>query len=954
MHNSKKIVCFFFILQLLLTYSIGYSQQVSNPVTYYADIKPFGDGIDWESYIPADFEPIRAHLKFLLSPGTVEAEFAGNIILNKIERTLRVVPRSVFDDEKDDSDTLFSGRFKSTGGLILESNFVFDFEMPIPFFDDVHINHAVPIPGLPQINAGWDEENFFNSFLLSENESVQLNAGVREILSAEFTVVEIAGAVSVSLLSGGAALHIVEIAEDIVREHLADAGISFNAGLINRLTLSGDGIYFNDLLTRGEGETVPAPALNPALDSYSIFSSYDEDFTVALDMLLSSDIFVSFSPLGIELWSYDKTIAEYPVPIIPEKKLDALVFTTSPDPITFSLKPDDAAALNRAPVPTGSIFPQTVHINDTFTPIDISSKFSDPDNDILIYSSTSSDSAVATAQIVGPKMTIHPSSAGSTIITITATDPEGLTATQSFSVFVNPSGVDTSDSSDLVVENISADYVDNYPGERYTVSATVRNAGGRRAPNVRVRYYHSSDATYSTDDEEYEGRDDSLGSMESGETRRVDVKLNAPDEQGTYYIIARVARVRNEQNTNNNYEAIKITVLPPATPDLVVTLTARHKNITTLTATSYLIDSNDYFKLIADVRNQGKEDAPDDTTVRYYFSTDPTISSDDEEFDTDRIWHRQLDAGDLMDESTGLHAPEKPGDYYYYAYVDSVEGEVNTDNNYSDVIKVSVRGPDLVIASVSVDYLASKRPAVFPNGKVELHVTVRNQGTDDSHSTKLRYYVSSDAAFSEDDTQVSEEYLGGFDANESRVQKPVPIYVPYPSRFFYCFVCIVDVKDEVDTDNNCSAPIRVNVRNVSPVAKGTIADQTLNVGIPMSIDVSQYFSDENNDRLTYNASSSNTTVVSVNAPNNVVIITPKRTGSATITVTASDGEQSDTQTISVTVNDAVRVDINGDGIVNIQDLVIVANNFGKNEPDINGDGIVNIQDLVIVVHNFGK
>ena len=48
----------------------------------------------------------------------------------------------------------------------------------------------------------------------------------------------------------------------------------------------------------------------------------------------------------------------------------------------------------------------------------------------------------------------------------------------------------------------------------------------------------------------------------------------------------------------------------------------------------------------------------------------------------------------------------------------------------------------------------------------------------------------------------------------------------------------------------------------------------------------------------------------------------------------------------------VNSDVNGDGVVNIQDLVIVANAFGKTEPDLNGDGVVNIQDLVIVANAF--
>ena len=45
-------------------------------------------------------------------------------------------------------------------------------------------------------------------------------------------------------------------------------------------------------------------------------------------------------------------------------------------------------------------------------------------------------------------------------------------------------------------------------------------------------------------------------------------------------------------------------------------------------------------------------------------------------------------------------------------------------------------------------------------------------------------------------------------------------------------------------------------------------------------------------------------------------------------------------------------DVNSDGVVNIQDLVIVANALGEAEPDLNGDGVVNIQDLVIVANAF--
>ena len=50
-------------------------------------------------------------------------------------------------------------------------------------------------------------------------------------------------------------------------------------------------------------------------------------------------------------------------------------------------------------------------------------------------------------------------------------------------------------------------------------------------------------------------------------------------------------------------------------------------------------------------------------------------------------------------------------------------------------------------------------------------------------------------------------------------------------------------------------------------------------------------------------------------------------------------------------------DVNGDGVVNVQDLVLVAGQFGKtgeHGADVNGDGVVNIQDLVLVAGAFGE
>ena len=49
--------------------------------------------------------------------------------------------------------------------------------------------------------------------------------------------------------------------------------------------------------------------------------------------------------------------------------------------------------------------------------------------------------------------------------------------------------------------------------------------------------------------------------------------------------------------------------------------------------------------------------------------------------------------------------------------------------------------------------------------------------------------------------------------------------------------------------------------------------------------------------------------------------------------------------------------VNGDGIVNIQDLVLVTGKLGQtgtNSADVNGDDVVNIADLVLVAGVSGN
>ena len=97
------------------------------------------------------------------------------------------------------------------------------------------------------------------------------------------------------------------------------------------------------------------------------------------------------------------------------------------------------------------------------------------------------------------------------------------------------------------------------------------------------------------------------------------------------------------------------------------------------------------FTLRATVRNQGTAGA-EATTLRWYRSTNATISTRDTEVGTDPVG--ALGSSRTSAESISLTAPSSEGTYYYGACVESVSGESNTGNNCSSVVTVTVTDDD--------------------------------------------------------------------------------------------------------------------------------------------------------------------------------------------------------------------------------------------------------------------
>ncbi|MCY3548571.1 MAG: hypothetical protein OXH49_16980 [Gemmatimonadetes bacterium] len=115
---------------------------------------------------------------------------------------------------------------------------------------------------------------------------------------------------------------------------------------------------------------------------------------------------------------------------------EATVTVTATDPEGLAAEQSFLVTVpNRGPVVAEEIPAQTLYQSET-APLDLGSHFSDPDGDVLTYTAETTNSGVARPVVAGTLLTIEAEARGEATITVTATDPGGLSASQSFTVTV--------------------------------------------------------------------------------------------------------------------------------------------------------------------------------------------------------------------------------------------------------------------------------------------------------------------------------------------------------------------------------------------------------------------------------------------------------------------------------------------------------------------------------------
>jgi V8-like Glu-specific endopeptidase len=346
------------------------------------------------------------------------------------------------------------------------------------------------------------------------------------------------------------------------------------------------------------------------------------------------------------------------------------------------------------------------------------------------------------------------------------------------------------------------------PGGTLTVEYSFFNAGHIFANSVQLDFRLSTNTVISTSDTPLGTRFLGNTSPNAGVNSTVTLTIPANQPTGTYYVGWIMSTATPEYNTDDNTVVISDETLTVAlTPDLSTTSPG-------VSATQF--PTSQSFVVSATVQNQGSAAAPA-STLRYYVSTDATISSSDTLLGTDAVPVLSIGASSALSET--VTAPASTGTYWVGACVDTVSGEIATSNQCSSGIQIGVTGrPNLRTINPGVS-----KSALLTRETFVASATVENIGTTSSAATTLRYYVSTDATITTTDTQIGTDAVATLIGGGATAAYSETVQAPATPGAYWIGACVDAVLNETVTANQCSTGV--------PIVLTHFTDDSLTAGM---------------------------------------------------------------------------------------------------------------------------
>ena len=557
---------------------------------------------------------------------------------------------------------------------------------------------------------------------------------------------------------------------------------------------------------------------------------------------------------------------------------------------------------NRSPEPVGTIPGQTVEVGDPIT-VDLSPYFSDPDGDPLNYTARSSSSRVARVSVSGSTVTITAVAKGTANVAITATDSEGLSATQTFESMVpnrSPEPVGAiPDETVEVGEDVTVDlsrYFKDLDGDVLTYTARSSNTSVARVSvsgstvTIRAVAKGTAEVTITATDSEGLSATQVFESMVPN--RPPEPTRTIPDEtvevgDDVTVNLSRYFEDPDGDALTYTARSSNTSVATVSVSGSIVTITAEAKGTAEVTATatdSEGLSATQTFETVVPNRAPEPVGTIADETVEVGDEVIVDLSSYFEDPDGDALTYTATSS------STSVASV-------------SVSGSIVTITARATgraTITATARDPDGLTATqrARVTVEQSNR-APRPVGTIPGQ-TLNPGGTRSIDAS--RYFTDPDG----DALTYTATSSGTSVARVSVSGSTVTITAAATGTA----TITITATDPDDLTATQRATVTVERPNRAPRPVGTIPARTLNPGGTRSIDASRYFTDPDGDALTYTAASSNPSVATVAVSGSAVTITAVASGSATVTITARDpGGLTTNQTFRMTVEDRGSFDI---------------------------------------------
>ncbi|WP_420634958.1 Ig-like domain-containing protein [Candidatus Palauibacter sp.] len=587
----------------------------------------------------------------------------------------------------------------------------------------------------------------------------------------------------------------------------------------------------------------------------------------------------------------------------------ATVTVTAADPLGASTGQSFAVTVerpNQPPVVTRAISPQTVGESESVS-VSLDAYFSDPEGGPLDYGATSSDDAVATANVSGSDLVIGGVLEGTATVTVTAADSLGASTGQSFAVTVETSG--TTNQPPVVTRAISPQTV----GESESVSVSLDAYFSDPEGGPLDYGATSSDDAVAT--ATVSGSDLVIGGVLEGTAT---VTVTAADSLGASTGQSFAVTVETSGTTNQ----------PPVVTRAISPQTVGESESVSVSLDAYFSDPEggplDYGATSSDDAVATATVSGSDLVIGGVLAGTATVTvtaADSLGASTGQSFAVTVERPNQPPVVTRAISPQTVGESESVsvsldAYFSDPEGgplDYGATSSDDAVATATVSGSDLVIGGVlagtatvtvtAADSLGASTGQSFavtverPNQPPVVTRAISPQTVEESESVSVSldaYFsdpeggpldygaTSSDDAVATATVSGSDLVIGGVLAGTATVT--------------------VTAADSLGASTGQSFAVTVERPNQPPVVTRAIPAQTVGESESVSVSLDAYFSDPEGGPLDYGATSSDDAVATATVSGSDLVIGGVLAGTATVTVTAADSLGASTgQSFAVTV-----------------------------------------------------